>query len=51
MFCTHELIDQTVWCTREYVSKVMCELRDEGLLVCAYSRVLLLDLERLSLEL
>ena len=51
VFCTHELIGQTVWSTREHVSKVMRELRDEGMLTCRYSRVLLLDLERLSLGL
>ena len=51
VFCTHELLAQTVWCTREHVSKVMRELRDEGLISCGYSRVLILDLERMSEEL
>jgi len=51
VFCTHELIGQTVWSTREHVSKVMRELRDEGLLRCGYSRVVILDLERMSLKL
>jgi len=50
VFCTHELIGRTVWCTREHVSKVMRELRDEGLLSCGYSRVLILDLERMVRE-